>query len=291
MPEGELEIAMEKFISGEIDVFLATTIVENGLDIPNANTIFIDEADRYGLSDLHQLRGRVGRYKNKAWCYLLIEPHKHVNPNAAKRLHAIEMYSEMGAGFAIAMRDLEIRGAGNLLGTEQSGHIASVGYELYCQLLETAVRELRKLPTKIRMDVDIDLPIEAFLPDDYVTESKQKVEFYRRLYQVDSFDGIKALRLELRDRFGKLPAAVVRLIKLSELRLEATLWQVTHVFLEDNFLGMRFKDSTRMRQLAKSTKYHLRIVDDSTAYLTLRSPEIPPDQMIALVKSILQPPA
>lgn len=290
MAEGELEIAMTKFINGEFDIFLATTIVENGLDIPNANTIFIDEADRYGLSDLHQLRGRVGRYKNKAWCYLLIEPHKHVNPNAAKRLHAIEMYSEMGAGFAIAMRDLEIRGAGNLLGTEQSGHIASVGYELYCQLLETAVRNLRKMPPKIRMELDVDLPIEAYLPDDYVTDSKQKVDLYRRLNRVESFDDVKALKIELRDRFGKLPPAVVRLIKLSELRLEATLWQVSHIFLEDNFLGMRFKDSSRMRQLARSTKYNLRIVDDSTAYLTLKSVEISPDQMIALLKSILQPP-
>ena len=291
MAEGELEVAMSKFINGEFDVFLATTIVENGLDIPNANTIFINEADRYGLSDLHQLRGRVGRYKNKAWCYLLIEPHKHVNPNAAKRLHAIEMYSEMGAGFAIAMRDLEIRGAGNLLGTEQSGHIASVGYELYCQLLETAVRELKKMPTRIRMEVDVDLPIEAYLPDDFVSDSKHKVDLYRRLDRVESFDQVKAIRSEMRDRFGKLPAAVKRLIQVSELRLEATLWQVTHIFLQDNFLGMRFKDSSRMRQLAKTTKYNLRIVDDSTAYLTLKSVEISPDQMIALVKSILQPPS
>jgi len=291
MAEGELEIAMTKFINGQFDIFLATTIVENGLDIPNANTIFIDEADRYGLSDLHQLRGRVGRYKNKAWCYLLIEPSKHVNPNAAKRLHAIEMYSEMGAGFAIAMRDLEIRGAGNLLGTEQSGHIASVGYELYCQLLETAVRELKKLPTKIRMEVDVDLPIEAYLPDDYVTDSKQKVDLYRRLDRVESFQQVKAIRSELRDRFGKLPAPVLRLIKVSELRLEATLWQVTHIFLQDNFLGMRFKDSARMRQLAKTTRFNLRIVDDSTAFLTLKSAEIPPDQLIQLVKSILQPPS
>ncbi|MCP4083391.1 MAG: transcription-repair coupling factor [Planctomycetaceae bacterium] len=291
MGEGELEEAMAKFISGEFDIFLATTIVENGLDIPNANTIFIDEADRYGLSDLHQLRGRVGRYKNKAYCYLLIEPHKHVNPNAAKRLHAIEMYSEMGAGFAIAMRDLEIRGAGNLLGTEQSGHIASVGYELYCQLLETAVRELRKLPAKIKTDVDIDLPIEAYLPDNYVTENKQKVDLYRRLSQVQSFKDVKAIKAELRDRFGKLPPAVLRLIKLSELRLEATLWQISHVFLEDNFLGMRFRDSARMRQFATASKYNIRLVDDSTAYLTLKTGAIPPDKLMVLLKSILQPPA
>ena len=144
MPEDELEHVMTGFINQQYDLLLATTIIESGLDIPNANTIFIDEADRYGLSDLHQLRGRVGRYKNRAYCYLLLEPHKHLSPTAAKRLQAIETYSEMGAGFAISMRDLEIRGAGNLLGTQQSGHIAAVGYELYCQLLETAVRRQKK---------------------------------------------------------------------------------------------------------------------------------------------------
>ena len=122
MKEGELEKVMTSFINGEFDVLIATTIIESGLDIPNANTIFIDEADRYGLSDLHQLRGRVGRYHHQAYCYLLLQPHKHLNPTAAKRLQAIETFSQMGAGFQISMRDLEIRGAGNLLGTQQSGH-------------------------------------------------------------------------------------------------------------------------------------------------------------------------
>ncbi len=148
MHERDLEKVMTDFIDGKFDILIATTIIESGLDIPNANTIFINEADRYGLSDLHQLRGRVGRYKHKAYCYLLLEPQKHLNPTAAKRLQAIETFSEMGAGFAISMRDLEIRGAGNLLGTQQSGHIATIGYELYCQLLETAVRRLKHLPAK-----------------------------------------------------------------------------------------------------------------------------------------------
>ena len=139
MPEHELERVMLDFVAQRFDMLLATTIVESGLDIPNANTIFIDEADRYGLADLHQLRGRVGRYKHRAYCYLLVDPNKHLSPVAAKRLRAIEEFSDMGAGFAIAMRDLEIRGAGNILGTEQSGHIAVVGYELYCELLEEAV--------------------------------------------------------------------------------------------------------------------------------------------------------
>jgi transcription-repair coupling factor (superfamily II helicase) len=139
MPDGEMEDAMMKFIRHEADILVCTTIIESGLDIPNANTIIINNADRFGLSELHQLRGRVGRWKHRAYCYLLLPPDRPVTPVAAKRLKAIEEYSHLGAGFKIAMRDLEIRGAGNILGPEQSGHIAAVGYEMYCQLLEEAV--------------------------------------------------------------------------------------------------------------------------------------------------------
>ena len=203
MNERDLEDVMTDFIAGEFDVLIATTIIESGLDIPNANTIFINHADRYGLSDLHQLRGRVGRYKHKANCYLLLEPHKHLNPTAAKRLQAIETFSEMGAGFAISMRDLEIRGAGNLLGTQQSGHIATIGYELYCQILERAVRRLKHLPAKISIHVEVDLPVAAFLPDDYVPDRRQKIDLYRRLARLERFDQVEELRSELRDRFGK----------------------------------------------------------------------------------------
>ena len=174
MPEGQLEKVMTGFINGKFDILLATTIIESGLDIPNANTIFVNEADRYGLSDLHQLRGRVGRYKHRAYCYMLIQSNKHLNPTAAKRLQAIETFSEMGAGFAISMRNLEIRGAGNLLGTQQSGHIATVGYELYCQLLENAVRQQKHLPTKLSIHVDINLPLSAYLPDEYVQDRRRK---------------------------------------------------------------------------------------------------------------------
>ena len=193
MHEEELEQVMTAFIAGQFDILLATTIIESGLDIPNANTIFIDEADRYGLADLHQLRGRVGRFKHKAYCYLMLEPHKQITPNAAKRLQAIETFSEMGAGFSISMRDLEIRGAGNLLGTEQSGHIAAIGYELYCQLLETAVLQLKKLPAKISIDVDVDLPIAAHLPDEYITDRRQKIDMYRRLTRIDNFAQIQQI--------------------------------------------------------------------------------------------------
>ncbi len=155
---------MLRFVRGETDILLSTTIVESGLDIPNANTMFIDDADRYGLADLHQLRGRVGRYKHRAYCYLLVDENRHLSPEAARRLRAIEEFSQMGAGFALAMRDLELRGAGNILGTQQSGHIATVGYEMYCALLERAVRQLKKLPPRESVDVNIDLPGEAYLP-------------------------------------------------------------------------------------------------------------------------------
>ena len=288
MPEQELEQVMTDFIAGRFDVLLATTIVESGLDIPNANTMIIDEADRYGLADLHQLRGRVGRYKHRAYCYLLIDPHKHINPTAAKRLQAIEQFSQMGAGFAISMRDLEIRGTGNLLGTEQSGHIATVGYELYCQMLENAVRVLKQAPARISIHVDIDLPGEAYLPDDYVADHRQKIDLYRRLTRVQSFDEIKQIRSEMRDRFGPLPQVTRRLLTLAELKLEAAVWQVEAIFLEEKYLGFRFGDRSRFEQLVKGSKAKLRIVDESHAYVTLKSADYPSDQLLALAKAILK---
>jgi transcription-repair coupling factor (superfamily II helicase) len=290
MKEGELEGVMTDFIAHKFDVLIATTIIESGLDIPNANTIFINDADRYGLSDLHQLRGRVGRYKHKAYCYLLLEPHKHLNPTAAKRLQAIETFSDMGAGFAISMRDLEIRGAGNLLGTQQSGHIATIGYELYCQLLETAIRKQKHLPAKLSIHVDVDLPIAAFLPDDYVVDGRQKIDLYRRLTRLERFDQIKELRTEIRDRFGKIPPPVKRLLSLSELKLEASVWQVTSIFLQDKYLTFKFEDRPRFSQLSKARPM-IRIIDDETAMVTLKESKIAPTKMLALVKSLLQSPS
>ncbi|MEM9942816.1 MAG: transcription-repair coupling factor [Planctomycetota bacterium] len=287
MKEGELEKVMTKFIAGDFDVLIATTIIESGLDIPNANTIFINEADRYGLSDLHQLRGRVGRYKHQASCYLLLEPQKHINPTAAKRLQAIETFSDMGAGFAISMRDLEIRGAGNLLGTEQSGHIAAIGYELYCQLLETAIRRLKHMPAKMSIHVDVDLPIAAFLPDDYVSDKRQKIDIYRRLTRLERFDQIKELGDELRDRFGDLPKPVKRLLSLSELKLEAVVWQIHTIFIQDKYLTFKFDDRERFAQLSNARPI-IRIIDDSTAMVTLKETKISPTKLLALVKSLLQ---
>src|SRR5262249_8301368 len=176
MPEHELERAMLGFVRREADILVATTIIESGLDIPNVNTIFINQADNYGLADLHQLRGRVGRYKHRAYAYLLLDSERGVTPTAARRMKAIEEFTELGAGFKIALRDLEIRGAGNILGTQQSGHIAAVGYELYCQLLENAVRTLKRQPVRVPLEVTVDLPWPAYLPRDYVPGQRLRIE-------------------------------------------------------------------------------------------------------------------
>src|SRR5205814_3036979 len=167
MSPEELEGAMLQFVRREVDILVSTTIIESGLDIANANTIFINQADNYGLADLHQLRGRVGRYKHRAYAYLVLDSDRAITPDAGRRLKAIEEFTELGAGFKIAMRDLEIRGAGNILGTQQSGHIAAVGYELYCQLLENAVRSLKQMPVKTHLEVTVDLTWPSVLPRDY----------------------------------------------------------------------------------------------------------------------------
>ncbi|QDV42621.1 Transcription-repair-coupling factor [Stieleria neptunia] len=275
MAEGELEQVMVDFIEHKYDMLLATTIIESGLDIPNANTIFIDDADHYGLSDLHQLRGRVGRYKHQAFCYMMVAPHKHLSPEASKRLRAIEEFSQMGAGFAISMRDLEIRGAGNLLGSQQSGHIAAIGYEMYCQLLEDAVRQMQNLPPALSADVDIDLPIEAYLAPDYVPDLRHKIDLYRRIAKIESADEIGLIREELLDRFGPLPEAAERMLELAELRLDAAAWQIASITSDARFIVLHYTQRRRVDLLAKHSKYPVRIVDAKRAYIPLRPQKKP----------------
>jgi transcription-repair coupling factor (superfamily II helicase) len=271
MGEGELEQVMVDFIEHKFDLLLATTIVESGLDIPNANTIFIDDADRYGLSDLHQLRGRVGRYKHQAHCYLLVAQHKHLSPEASKRLRAIEEFSQMGAGFAISMRDLEIRGAGNLLGSQQSGHIAAVGYEMYCQLLEEAVRQVQNLPPRLSADVDIDLPVEAYLPEDYVPDLRHKIDLYRRIAKIDDASQISELKDELRDRFGPVPEPGLRMLELAELKLDAAAWQIAAITADARFIVLHYTNRGRIEQLARSSAIEVRIVDRRRAYIPTKA--------------------
>jgi transcription-repair coupling factor (superfamily II helicase) len=275
--ERELEQVMVDFIEHRFDLLLATTIVESGLDIPNANTIFIDDADRYGLSDLHQLRGRVGRYKHQAHCYLMVAQHKHLSPEATKRLRAIEEFSQMGAGFAISMRDLEIRGAGNLLGSQQSGHIAAIGYEMYCQLLEDAVREVQNLPPKLSADVDIDLPVEAYLPQQYVPDLRHKIDLYRRIAKINDAAEIDELREELRDRFGALPKAAGRMLEMAELRLDAAAWQIAMITSDARFIVLHYSNRRQIEQLAKTSSIPIRIVDKKRAYIPTKDYDMQAD--------------
>jgi transcription-repair coupling factor (superfamily II helicase) len=297
MAEGELEHEMLRFVRREADVLVATTIIESGLDIPNANTIFIDQADIYGLADLHQLRGRVGRYKHRAYAYLLLDGGKAVNPTAARRLKAIEEFTELGAGFKIALRDLEIRGAGNILGTQQSGHIAAVGYELYCQLLENAVRDLKQQPRRAPLEVNLDLPWAAYLPRGYVVGQKLRIEAYRRLSRVRKLDRLEDFRQELRDRYGPIPEPAEWLLRLAELRLLAARWKVGSVHLEkppegiagptDVVLG--YTDAKRIRQLAERSEGRLRVVDEISAYFRLLPSEMEQEALYECLRELLRP--
>ena len=287
MDEQELEEVMVDFVQGKFDLLLATTIVESGLDIPTANTIFVDDADHYGLSDLHQLRGRVGRYKHRAYCYLLLNPNRHITPTAGRRLRAIEEYSHMGAGFAIAMRDLEIRGAGNLLGSQQSGHIAAVGYEFYCHVLEGAVRRLRKLPPKLSWDVEIELPGDSYLADDYVNDIRLKIDLYRRLAKVQDFQDLEALREEMEDRFGPPPAPAVRTLQCVELRLLAAAWQISSISVHRGFLTLKYGSRSRIESLQRRAAVDVRIVDRRTAVVPLED-DRNGDAILATTKSMLR---
>ncbi|HEV3146509.1 MAG TPA: transcription-repair coupling factor, partial [Gemmataceae bacterium] len=291
MSPDALEAAMLKFIRKEADILVATTIIESGLDNPNTNTIFINQADIYGLADLHQLRGRVGRHKNRAYAYLLLESDKMVTPTAARRLKAIEEFTQLGAGFKIAMRDLEIRGAGNLLGTQQSGHIAAVGYELYCQLLENAVRRLRNQPVKTHMEVTIDLPLPAFLPRDYVPGQKLRIEVYRRLARLRSPRKLEDFRQELRDRFGSPPVETEWLLKLAELRMLAARWQIASIHRKDQDLILEYRNERQAQRLADRSGGQLKVVDESHLYYRIGPAEESPEALFHILRTLLRLPS
>jgi transcription-repair coupling factor (superfamily II helicase) len=245
MAEGALERVMIDFAAGAADVLVCTTIIESGLDIPNANTIIIDRADTLGLAQLYQLRGRVGRSSRRAYAYLLYRRRERLSDEARKRLQAIFNASELGAGFQIALSDLEIRGAGNILGGEQSGHMAAVGFDLYSRMLAEAVEEQKasregRAPIVEAPQAVVDLPVDAHLPDDYVPDVAQKLELYRRLARARSAGDIAAFRQEVTDRFGPLPAAVQRLVEVAELRLAAEAAGVSSISREEGRLVVRF---------------------------------------------------
>jgi len=233
MPDRELERVMLKFIRGQADILVSTTIIESGIDIPNANTMFINDANRFGLADLHQLRGRVGRYKHRAYCYLLLGGDSQVSTVAAKRLKAIEEYSMLGAGFRIAMRDLEIRGAGNLLGAEQSGHIAVVGYEMYCRLLEEAAHDLKNERVFRPIDTEVEIGLIGSIPKGYIPSNMRRMEAYRRISQARTEEELQTIEHDLTNAYGQLPPTTQSLLDHTEIRILAAQLDIKSITRND----------------------------------------------------------
>ncbi len=229
MKENELEKLMMDFVEGEIDVLVTTTIIETGLDIPNTNTIIIHDSDRMGLSQLYQLRGRVGRSNRNAYAFFLYKKDRVLKEVAEKRLEAIREFTDLGSGFKIAMRDLEIRGAGNLLGREQHGHMAAVGYDLYCKMLNDAVKTLKGEQATEDFVTTVDLDADAYIPASYIVNEEQKLEIYKRIASMEHADEREDVREELLDRFGQVPDAVEHLLRISLIRIRAHALYVTEI--------------------------------------------------------------
>jgi len=224
MTENELESVMISFLAGEFDVLVSTTIIETGVDIPNVNTLIVFDADRMGLSQLYQLRGRVGRSNRVAYAYFTYRKDKVLTEVAEKRLQAIKEFTELGSGFKIAMRDLSIRGAGNLLGAQQHGFIDSVGFDLYSQMLKEAIEERKgHLGAEVKKSVEIDLEIDAYIPDTYIKDGHQKIEMYKRFRGLESLEDMEELQAEMLDRFGEYPDEVAYLFQIAEIKVYALL--------------------------------------------------------------------
>ncbi len=319
MDERLLEKRMLAFYHGEVDVLVTSAIIESGLDIPRVNTIFLNRADRFGLAELHQLRGRVGRSKHLAYAYLLLPRRRPVTEVAERRLRAIQEFSDLGAGFRIAMRDLEIRGAGNILGPQQSGHIASVGYDLYCRLLKEAVEELGRreqapgppgsapgpvgaaapagpaadVPPPPEEGIEIELALDAYIPDRYVPDPKQKMEAYRKLATARTDADLDDATAEIQDRFGKPPRNVRAFLSLARLRVACERLGVVRVSAQDKVAILRYRGDGKalLLQLAFARAKTI-APEPGTLYVVMPAKDLPPDRVLAeLLRALAPPPA
>jgi transcription-repair coupling factor (superfamily II helicase) len=293
MKERELEATMVKFVTGQADVLVSTAIVESGLDIPASNTIIVNRADRFGLAQLYQLRGRVGRERQQAYAYLLVPADGRVDEQAQRRLRALQDLTELGSGFKLALRDLEIRGAGNLLGAQQHGHIAAVGYDLYSKLLAEAVRELAGGPTTATVDPVISVSVEGFLPDDYVPEVNQRLALYKRLAGAASDADVADLRAELVDRFGPLPSPATQLLDIVRLRVAARALGIEKLEAGDGHALVTFSPSTslapeRLVQTIQRSRGRLKMKREFTIEATVARGDWPSvrDSLVALLDDL-----
>jgi len=288
MAKHELEEAMIRFVLGEIDVLVCTTIIESGLDIPNANTILINNADLFGLAELHQLRGRVGRYKHRAYAYMLTPTTRPITPVAAKRLKAIEEYSQLGAGFRIALRDLEIRGAGNILGAEQSGHIHAVGYEMYCKLLAEAVKRLKNQHIEAGPATVVDLGFTTYIPKNYVPADRQRMDVYRRLAAARTEEDLKQLESDLKDLFGPVPEEVELLLQWADVRIRAGGWNIKSIVASGCDLIFSFETDDSVGELFAKAPGIVRVPDPETVYVRLEKNYFEPGTLLSVLRKILR---
>jgi transcription-repair coupling factor (superfamily II helicase) len=274
----ELEQVMWKFVHQETNVLLTTTIIESGLDIPTANTILINDAHRFGLADLYQLRGRVGRSGHQAFAYLLVPSDRGLTEEARARIQAIQEFCELGAGFRIAARDLEIRGAGNFLGKQQSGHIAAVGFDYYLQLIEQCVQELKGGPAEAEIEPVLNLKVSAFIPESYMADTYQRLAVYRRLSDIKTESDLDALRTELEDRFGTLPEPVEQLLQAVQIKGLARRLKIQSLDSRSDGIQVTFDPAhplteAQVRRLLSDASGRLRLVSEFSVKLRLSESE------------------
>jgi transcription-repair coupling factor (superfamily II helicase) len=266
---------MLSFVRKEIDMLVSTAIIESGLDIPSANTILIHRADRFGLAQIYQLRGRVGRTDQQAYAYLFVPRGGYMTPDAKKRLKVLMEHSDLGSGFQIAMRDLEIRGGGTILGASQSGHIAAVGYDMFLQLMENAVAELKGEPIDVSLQPEINLGVSAFLPEGYVADIDQRLSIYRRLSRMEEVKEVLDFKAELNDRFGKPPPEATHLIFKIVIKILAGKAGVRRLDLSGDQLVLHFsqahmKDPSRLAEVVQTDPARFLFSADDTLRVRLR---------------------
>ena len=294
MREHQLEDVMMDFYGGSYDVLLCTTIIENGLDVPGANTLIVYDAERFGLSQLYQLRGRVGRSSRQAYAYFTVRPDRILSETAQQRLTAIREFTEFGAGFRIAMRDLEIRGAGNILGPEQHGHLATVGYDMYCKLMEETLAEAQGKTALRELETRVDLRVDAFLPTDYVAEEKQRMEMYKRIASVASEEDRADVTDELLDRYGELPPAAEALLEISLLRSLCNSIGVSQVTRGGEGLVMKLDeryvpDPACLLQAISETDGRLALSARGAARLVLKAPNLQEQELLREGLKVMRP--
>jgi transcription-repair coupling factor (superfamily II helicase) len=289
MDERQLERVMVRFWNRDVDVLVSTTIIESGLDVPNANTLIIERADLLGLSQLHQLRGRVGRSSERGYAYFLFPEGASLTEPAYERLKTISEHARLGSGLAIAMRDLEIRGAGNVVGAEQSGHVAAVGFDMYSQLLKEEVADLTGEPIEEEVDIKLELPVDAHLPHDYVADATQRLELYKRISAVRDAAGVKDVRAELEDRFGPLPEPADRLLTLAALKAAMRRWRLGEAVITPRDQLRISPVELRDSQLVRLERLHptARIKHEQKVLL-VPLPRPKPDDLVGFVAATLR---